>query len=1465
MGSGGSKPKQQVAEYRLSAHIGFCYSVDALLHIYVKEKKIFDGVATGNTTIPITLPKLFGGVKKEGGLDGEIHVLQGRSDQTLSDRLKGKLSADSSIVPGFRGVLSLFFTEKVGSRPGFLWTANSPYLHTIWAKAKRIRNNGDQWYPEKAGIFSLPEIPTVSWSQVTGTSTDTTAQPISCYSIESYGGTVAAGFGLGRMAISGDNGTTWTWTTAHGFGSGATKSVRYGGGVWLVAGDNGQMSRSPDLVSWSTISSPFGTSSVNAVCYADGVWIAVGSNGKIARSIDGAVTWTLVTSGVSTTLGDVAYDGKSRLIVVGNAGVMLTSTDLGASWATVASPFSGDQDVRGIAFGNEMWVSGGGNLSVGAVAYSHNGTVWQLGVSTGGDFSNINDIKLYDGVFVAAGELWWTMGAFYPRVLISADGENWEVQSDYNAIDQRLTCIAAGDGVWIAGVAEQTTSKNMGSIIRASSFVVARDEDMNPAHIVRECLTNTDWGMGLPAGSLDDASFTEAADRLYAEKFGLSLMWSGQTEIQSFVNEVLGHIDGTYGIDPATGKFYIKLIRGGYDTETLPVLNDDNCRITNFNRKALGETTNEIVVTWTNPESEQEETVVVHDLANYASQGALVSSSRNFYGIRNSKLALRAAMRELGKASQPLATFEVEVNRSAWSWKSGDVVKVSSSEYGINELPCRVTSINYGKPGAMTIRVSLIEDVFSMPDDAYVEQNGSLWTDEATEATVTDVRILTAPYFAVAKASSDADAEAVSYPDCYNLVLATGTGSLAEIFSPVSNSVDETTYESFGSIEMAGKTTLAGALVKTEVTSSVSFSTITGTVYPASGVFCLIGSSEETAEIAVVESVIGSTVTIRRGMLDTVPSDWPVGTVVWLFNWDSDMSDNQSNVVGSTVSYRVAPDGGEGYGYRTAEVTYNDRMYRPFRPANVKVNATSYPTSVTGNFTVSWSNRNRLSETASPLLWSAASVTPEDGQTTSIAIRRTDTNALVASSSGLSGTSQNFLITYTGDILIEVFAKRSGYNSWQSFTHSFNYSPGGAEFSPVILGVASALNTAATTSHVIVLPEDRVPGDLILAIGGVRSSDTITSPSGWTGGSFLTSGGTHQVRYFYRVVDGSEPASISFASATSCVSAFRVYRIQAGTFATDSTGAPVFMMSATPYTASSVGPVVTRWYWENKNTLSVGGGVFLQTTSNGSASALSFPDNQFTDNVPLSSGLMHSAMTKMSNGVTYPESASMTLDSSREGRVYNLALRGVFDPSEAEIRFVSASNKASVSTDTITIPTSAKIGDTVILIGLSTTSVMNTPAGWTSVTTGTRMRAVKNTLVSGDVGASVALSWGSSGNTCVVTYVISGSSSDGTAEVSAVGTGTGTSATAPAFTASSAYDGRKNMLLTFVYHNTAPTSNVSTFPQPRQHSQIFNLSSGGVAISLCHGPVTGANVSSQAFGLVTSTTWYACNLLVKGV
>jgi len=91
-------------------------------------------------------------------------------------------------------------------------------------------------------------------------------------------------------------------------------------------------------------------------------------------------------------------------------------------------------------------------------------------------------------------------------------------------------------------------------------------DDLNPAHIIRECLIDSEWGLGFSTDDIDDATFKEAANILYDESFGLSILWDQIQPIDEFIDTVLRYIAGFLYQDLTTGKWILTLTRNlNYD------------------------------------------------------------------------------------------------------------------------------------------------------------------------------------------------------------------------------------------------------------------------------------------------------------------------------------------------------------------------------------------------------------------------------------------------------------------------------------------------------------------------------------------------------------------------------------------------------------------------------------------------------------------------------------------------------------------------------------------------------------------------------------------------------------------------------------------------------------------------------------------------------------------------------------
>jgi len=102
-------------------------------------------------------------------------------------------------------------------------------------------------------------------------------------------------------------------------------------------------------------------------------------------------------------------------------------------------------------------------------------------------------------------------------------------------------------------------------------------DDLNAIHIIRECLIDSEWGMGELVSNINDNSFKEAANILYDEGFGLTMLWSSETSVEEFIGEVLTYIAGMLYQDLETGEWNISLTRDpDYDNPYDYYNTDDN-------------------------------------------------------------------------------------------------------------------------------------------------------------------------------------------------------------------------------------------------------------------------------------------------------------------------------------------------------------------------------------------------------------------------------------------------------------------------------------------------------------------------------------------------------------------------------------------------------------------------------------------------------------------------------------------------------------------------------------------------------------------------------------------------------------------------------------------------------------------------------------------------------------------------
>lgn len=374
--------------------------------------------------------------------------------------------------------------------------------------------------------------------------------------------------------------------------------------------------------------------------------------------------------------------------------VPVVKTQIGAPWA------SGSYPNFQIQKGTKIWL----RADLGALApeplsvqcwHDDTGDLWFNGTAI--PLSSGQEYRFNQPSYTSTGEI--------PASLTSPNGPN--------VIAYRVTDT---NGIFLYA----------GLQVGPDPTTVEARRDMNPAHIIREALTDTICGMGRPTADIDDDSFTAAADQLWLEKFGISILWNRQGPIEDFIEDILRHIGAVLYVDQITGKFTLKLVRGDYNVATLPVL-DETCisRVENAARKCVGELPNAITVEYSRTARGDTGAVTEWNKSLVRIQGGVVAEKVEYPGVTTSYTASKLALRDLRLKSFPLQAMELLGGRKLAQLAPMQPFKLNLAELNISGQVMRATGIDLGDGIRNQVKLSCIEDAFFFPNKAVARPSGS--------------------------------------------------------------------------------------------------------------------------------------------------------------------------------------------------------------------------------------------------------------------------------------------------------------------------------------------------------------------------------------------------------------------------------------------------------------------------------------------------------------------------------------------------------------------------------------------------------------------------------------------------------------------------------------------------------------------------------------------------------------------
>ena len=588
-------------------------------------------------------------------------------------------------------------------------------------------------------------------------------------------------------------------------------------------------------------------------------------------------------------------------------------------------------------------------------------------------------------------------------------------------------CPLGGEPSWNSGE---------GEYFCAGGNVYSYDS-MNPAHIIYQCLTDTNWGMGYPTSAIDNTTFTAVADALYAENFGLSMVWNQQETIENFVGVIMDHIGGILYVDPATGKFALKLLRADYNRESLPQYGATNLiSAERYQRQAWGETINEISVVYTDYNIGNEVSVTVQDIANINMQGGIVSQIRSYTGITNPSLAQRVALRDLQSLATPLARIELRATRAAWSVFPGDVFRLSWPEYGIDDVVYRALEVNRGTLQNGEILIKAVEDVFGLPDNTYLVEQTAEWVNPSNPPAAAPYRkMIEAPYWDLARNLSVADLYYVDTLSGYLETAAVRPSGDATNYSIYAR-VGSADYAEGGNGDFCPSATVVEALTKT--TTAVTLANAVDLDIFEVGGYAVIDS--EYVLVSALDAT-ALTATISRGVLDTVPVAHSSGARIWFADSFTGFTTTEY-VDGEVVDIKLLPVTGRGeLDISLAPVdslTMDQRQYRPYPPGNVRFDTLEWPAAIDGaaDIVMTWAHRDRLAQTAYIVEQDEASIGPEASVTYSVEVADEALTVLHSATGITAATATVPASSLTSGMLrFRLWSVRGGVTNWQTHEH----------------------------------------------------------------------------------------------------------------------------------------------------------------------------------------------------------------------------------------------------------------------------------------------------------------------------------------------------------------------------------------------------------------------------------------------
>ena len=238
--------------------------------------------------------------------------------------------------------------------------------------------------------------------------------------------------------------------------------------------------------------------------------------------------------------------------------------------------------------------------------------------------------------------------------------------------------------------------------------------DANPMDVAYKLYVNNRWGRSFPPSDVNLTNFKAAAETVWAEGIGFTMLIDEQTTSSEIQDAIEQHCDCYIGPNPLTGQIEVTLSRADYTIGAEYQANASNIlAVKKWSQGDWSQTFNRVRIRYTDRAKNWKETHAIELAAgNRIIQGTTKTKEMRFQGVHTAAVASKIAARTKRQVAQPAAQGQLELDRTAYLKRPGDIISLTSEKAGnaVN-LPVRITKTQVGDTLRNSIVVDVVQDI----------------------------------------------------------------------------------------------------------------------------------------------------------------------------------------------------------------------------------------------------------------------------------------------------------------------------------------------------------------------------------------------------------------------------------------------------------------------------------------------------------------------------------------------------------------------------------------------------------------------------------------------------------------------------------------------------------------------------------------------------------------------------------